>query len=71
MIANCPNCANALVENNKLAQGVKECPYCEGRFFILETKKPKELFWCNDEAVDIASESFPAIRCKEQCDKFK
>jgi len=31
----CPNCKNELSENNKLAQGVKECKKCNAKFFIL------------------------------------
>ncbi len=38
----CPNCCHTLIENKKLSQGVKECGHCKGRYFILQTKKPKE-----------------------------
>lgn len=37
----CPNCKRELTETNKLAQGVKECKQCGGKYFILETTKPK------------------------------
>ena len=37
----CPNCTTQLKDNKNLAQGVKECKYCGGRYFIIETTRPK------------------------------
>ena len=36
----CPNCKEPLVNNRNLAQGVKECITCKGRYFILCTTNP-------------------------------
>lgn len=41
MIKYCPNCANILSEDNKLAQGCKKCNACKGVYYILETTIPK------------------------------
>lgn len=41
MIKFCPNCKHELSSSKHLAQGVKECPNCKGRYFQLETRKPK------------------------------
>jgi len=40
MIKFCPNCKNELIDNVKLAQGVKECSKCKARYYILETTTP-------------------------------
>ena len=40
MIAHCPNCKGKLRDNQNLAQGVKECKSCGGRYLILETTSP-------------------------------
>lgn len=37
----CPNCKYELSDNKALAQHVKECLNCKGRYFIIETTKPK------------------------------
>lgn len=41
MIIFCPNCKTTLKDNKKLAQGVKECTECGGRYLIIETTIPK------------------------------
>jgi DNA-directed RNA polymerase subunit M/transcription elongation factor TFIIS len=33
----CPNCGGALTNNPATGQGVKECLFCDTRFFILIT----------------------------------
>lgn len=41
MIKYCPNCKTELSDNKKLAQGVKECKKCNGKYFIIETTVPR------------------------------
>jgi len=43
MIEFCPNCGAKLDNSKKLAQGVKICYGCGGRYFILETTAPIEI----------------------------
>ncbi len=37
MITFCPNCGGKL----KQSGGVKYCPGCDGKYYILETQRPK------------------------------
>ncbi len=37
----CPNCKTELNESKHLAQHVRECSNCKGRYFIIETTRPK------------------------------
>jgi ribosomal protein L37AE/L43A len=42
-IKHCPSCKGDLIDNSKLAQGVKECSECGTRFLILITStKPRK-----------------------------
>lgn len=43
MIKHCPNCQHDLSDNPKLAQGVKECLNCNGKYFIIETTQANHL----------------------------
>jgi hypothetical protein len=37
----CPNCKGDLKDKATLAQHVKECVECKGRYFTIETTSPK------------------------------
>ncbi len=38
----CPSCKSELSDNNKLAQGVKECKICKSKWFIILTSVCQE-----------------------------
>ena len=40
-IKHCPCCGENLINNQKLAQGIKECKFCKTRFLILITSNEK------------------------------
>lgn len=37
----CPGCSNRTLEKKNLAESCWECSTCGGRYFIIETTKPK------------------------------
>ncbi len=57
----CVNCDQKYNESDKGSI----CPKC----FISDLQKDD--FFCNDECIDNATENWPAIKCKEQCEKCK
>ena len=79
MIRYCPNCGSNLVP----CQGVKRCPECKGKYYILETQQPekektddivvldevKELTICG---ADVKSYNGPwCIRCESADECFQ
>lgn len=61
----CPNCKSRLSKDQKDAQNIFWCEYCQGKFFIIITTSCKELTFCATCGKGTKGTEFCSDKCSE------